>query len=362
MRFRVNDVVIASTLAAIACAASIARAAEPGPAVGMHQWVPSLAVTSGVTFQRQSGNQSSQLFDGESANPSVPTPLRPATGGDDQAVSPFVGGALELMTPTLSILPRVRLFATAEILPTFATERLVAQEGQPSRIRGPQPNSVLWNQEDNRHFTTDPCPTAPPQRGYCPRSPNDAFGAPEANGQGMQTSAQVDRLVFGAKIGFAYEFDWRGRRMRIKPWLGWLEYKLTVKGYFVNPTCGPGPAGATLCTTVYNLSTTPPTVSSVGHIRESILSGQDSGVFDGIGPGIDLEMDTGRIGPIGTALFLGAGGYYIPGGREISFTAARAYSDFFGNDVNTATWRTRVAPWIYRGGVGIRFQWLGSGD
>ena len=34
-------------------------------------------------------------------------------------------------------------------------------------------------------------------------------------------------------------------------------------------------------------------------LRETILTASDSQRFNGIGPGLDVEMDTGRFGPLG---------------------------------------------------------------
>jgi hypothetical protein len=356
MRAQVNHVLVASALAALASAASIARAAEPAPGVSSDQWMPSLAITSGVTVQDHKASQQSYLVDGQSTPPGAVSTLRPFRDGKDQAVSPYVGGSLELMTP--AVLPRLRLFAAFDVLPTFATERSIAHEGEPSRVRGPQLGSngapsVIAVEEDIHHWNTDPCPTQ-----FCPRISNYAFSGNEANGQGMKTETQVEKLVFGARVGAAYSFQWRGRQMWLKPWVGWLEYKVAAKGFMVDATC------SEVCTNIYDSSatTTPPNVQIEGHLRESILSGHDSGVFDGIGPGVELQMETGRLGPVGTALFVGFGAYYVPGDRDINFRATADYNDFFGQDSHVAIWNARVAPWIYRGGLGIRFQWLGSED
>ncbi len=64
----------------------------------------------------------------EDMPPLPPVPLRGSVDGDDLAVSPFVGGVLELMTPALPIPTRPRLFVSGEVLPTFAFKRNVALE------------------------------------------------------------------------------------------------------------------------------------------------------------------------------------------------------------------------------------------
>jgi len=347
MKLRVNDVVATLALAALANAAASARADEVGIG-GRDQWVPSLAVTSGATLQKQSGTQTSHLFDGESATPNEPLPLRPPKAGDDRAVAPFVGGAIELMTP--SLFSRLRFFASGEVLPTFAPERHLTDEGQPGLIAGPEVNTVPALQEDNEHFTTN--------RAQGPRQ--NPFGSQDAKGQGMRGSSQVDQLAFGAKAGFAFSFQYRGRQVRIKPSIGWYRYKLVSKGILVHAECRPV-TGGTKCTNTYTPAGA--MVNPPGFLRTPFtLLGHDSGVFDGVGPGVDVEMDAGRFGPIGTSLFVGVAGYYIPGDRDIDYTARQSYNDLLGMDTRTAQWHVRVAPWVYRAGVGIRFQWLGESD
>ena len=181
-------------------------------------------------------------------------------------------------------------------------------------------------------------PRQAPGQATGPRTLTTAFGENEANGQGMRTVAQLDQLTWGAKLGVSFSFEVRGRELRVKPSIGYIHYKIGVKGFLVDPTCGPGPRSTTTCTDTYNPVTLVKTFDAVP-LRESVLSGSDSGKFDGIGPGIDLELQTGRLGPLGTALFLGIHGYYQPGDRDIAFSATRSFSDDFGNDVDSAQWR-----------------------
>jgi hypothetical protein len=341
MSLRVNDVVAALALSALVNATPTARADEVG--FGQHQWVPSLAVTSGAVLQNQSAFQNSFLYDGEAADPTQPIPLRKPDSGDDRAVAPFVGGAVELMTP--SLLPRLRFFASLEVLPIFAPERHLTDEGQPGLITGPEVGAVPALEEDNEHFTI---PRTQPRV--------NPFGAIDAKGQGARASAQIDQLSYGAKIGLAWSFEYRGRQMRLKPSVGWFHYRLGVKGFLVHPECFP----TNRCTNIY---TTTGNLVAPGFLRVPFtLKGRDAGIFDGVGPNVDLEMDTGRYGPLVTSLFVGFGGYYIPGDRDIHFSARKKFDDALGQDTRVAQWNVRVSPWIYRAGVGIRFQWLGEGD
>jgi hypothetical protein len=348
MRAAVNAVLLCCAIAASQTVPSLASSAEPKAQPGDDRWLPSLAITSGVTFQEQRGSQSSVRL--ENSDPNTLTPLRPTRDGEDRVVSPYVGAAFEISTPSLPILSRPRAFATAEILPTFGSERQLSIDGDPSEMRGPEVGAVNADEEDNTHYTTDP------RYGSGPRQ--IGFGETDAAGLGMRQAVQVKGLVYGAKIGASFSFELRGRQTRIKPSLGWIHYDVESKGYMVTATCNP----TNNCTNTYT-DETGQQISAPGDFRhDAVVQGSDTGTFDGIGPGIDLEMDTGRYGPIRTSLFLGIHAYYIPGDRDITYTATKTYSDSFGPDTDVAMWRTRVTPWLYRGGVGIRFQWLGSAE
>src|SRR5262245_26717147 len=90
-----------------------AQAVEPPGATratGEDRWVPALGLTSGVTIQEQDASVSSRIA-------STGGPLRPSDSDSDWAVSPYVGGALQLMTPTLPLPGRPRFFVSGEILP-----------------------------------------------------------------------------------------------------------------------------------------------------------------------------------------------------------------------------------------------------
>jgi hypothetical protein len=284
---------------------------------GEDRWVPSLAIISGVTGQKQEGSANSLLFEDMSPDPVF---LRGFVDGDDIAISPFVGGALELMTPALPIPTRPRLFASGEILPTFASDRDLALEGDPGCVRGNQPGAP------------------------CAKNGGQDFDENAANGQGSRTSAQVDTLVYGASLGVAFPVRAGKRQLRIKPSVGWINYKVEAEGLVVDAICGDEPNS--ICTS--------------DTLREVTLSASDSKRFNGIGPGLDIEMDTGRYGPLGVSLFLGARAYAILDDRKISFGTEEPFADIHGTDRATAQFEVEVDPWIFRGHVGIRFHWLGN--
>ncbi len=292
---------------------------------GEDSWIPSLAITSGVTIQNHKGLVDSVLFEDMS---STPIPLRGFFNGSDTAVSPFVGGALEVMAPALPIPTRPRVFFSGEIIPTFSTSRDLALEGDPGCVRGPEPDAQCARNE-------------------VPGERRRGFGENDANGQGSETTAEVDTIVFGASLGVAFPLQFGKRQLRIKPSVGWINYEVKANGLVVDAKCDP----EILCTDVR---------ISPGFLRETILRGSGSQRFNGIGPGLDIEMDAARYGPLGVSLFIGGRAYAIVDDRTISFDATQSFDDQIGMDTAAARFEVKVDSWIYRAHVGVRFHWLGN--
>ncbi len=319
----------------IASLAAAGRDSEPtAERAGEDRWVASLAITSGVIYQRQKGAANSFLF--EDLSPTA-TSLRGSVDGDDFIGAPFVGGALELMSPALPIPTRPRLFLSGEILPTFASDRELALEGAPGCVRGPEPGASCARDEDG--------------------SRRRAFGEQPANGRGTSTATQIDTLVFGANLGVSFPLQIGKRQLRIKPSVGWINYKVKAEGLVVDAACDP----VDVCTDfLFDFDRGFGTFLIPGFLRETILSASRSQRFNGIGPGLDIEVDTGRFGPLGVSLFLGGRAYAILGDRTISLRASESFDDVLGTDRAVARFEAKVDPWIFRAHVGIRFQWLGS--
>ena len=304
--------------------------APPGQTrqAGEERWVPSLAITGGANFQDQKGWVDSDLFPNDGADS---VPLQGPFKGDDLAVAPFASVTLEVMTPAFEIPTRPRLFLAAEILPSFASKRALALDGDPECVRGPEPNVPCAVDEDG--------------------SRQRPFGQESVNGEGSKTSARIDLLAFGANFGVAFPVRIGRRQVRIKPSVAWIHYKVDAKGLVVDSDCEPD--NRCTDTTVFGFVIP-------GDPGETILKANDSKRFNGIGPRLDIEMDAARWGPIGAALFLGGGAYYVVGDREIAFGVTEPAGN--GVDVATARFKVEVDPWMFRAHVGIRFQWLGSAN
>jgi hypothetical protein len=210
---------------------------------------------------------------------------------------------------------------SAEIIPTFASDRDVALEADPGCFRGPRPG--------------DPCA----RTGGGGDFPEDA-----SNGEGSKTTAEVETVTFGASLGVAFPVRLGKRQLRIKPSIGWINYGVEATGLVVDAICDP-----------------PDQCLVVGDsLRETTLTASDSQRFNGVGPGVDVEVDTGRYGPLGVSLFMGARAYAIVGDRTISFQTEETFDDPIGMDRAVGRFEVEVDPWMFRGHVGIRFNWLGG--
>lgn len=332
MRSAVN--VLALTVAicgAVLFASAPARAIGPRTN-GDARWVPSLAIRGGALIGDQKASVASACAKGGpgvpeivippcsffSTPPEAPNFLRPAENGSELGLSPLVGFDFELMTPTLEALPgRPRFFVRGGVNLIFPPSRDVAKEADPTSISSPRDK------------------------------PFDALPAAALNGKGSKVAATLQTLGYGAGIGVAFPFEFRGRRLWVKPSAGWTRWSVDLNGKVVQGLKNdPDPR---IIANVFS-----------PFVREVNLLKTVSQSFNGIGPGIDLELEAGRFGPIGVNVFAGGAAYRVIDDRDVAWSAVR---ELTGNDLPddtaTANFTYKVSPWMYRVGLGIRFQWLG---
>jgi hypothetical protein len=301
--------------------ASPARAEDSGQQ-GAGLFVPSLLIRSGVTGQVWDATLRSETCRGCTLPNANAAPLRPSESGDDFDVTPFVGGVLELMTPELSVPGSPRFFVGGEFAGAFGIDRKIAREGDPSTVSAPLPEGSA----------------TPYQEGG-------------ALGQGSETIATMGDYLYGAHAGVAVPFELWGRALRIRTSVGWLRYEVNLEGIVTDAECTQVNPTTTQCNPNFGVG---------GFQRAVTLTGSTSEEFDGIGPGLDLEMDTGRFGPVGSSILIGVQFYRILGNREVDFSSpAVTVSDSLGTDQNQAHFGYEADEWMYRLGVGIRFSWLG---
>jgi hypothetical protein len=374
---------VVALLAALSAASGAqeeeAKARQEGQA-GEDRWVPSLALISGLTIQSQEASVETRDSVGMLEDFS--------TEGDDLAVSPYVGANLELMSPALPLPGRPRLFLGVEILPTFAAARDIAKIGDPTGFASQDiPPPPLWPTEPGDPPRVEPCDDGEGGVRLSERECYPRFGYTESGilGQGGQTTAEIDPLVFGAAAGVAFPFELRGRPLRVKPSFGWIRYKIDVEGRMLKAQCAPfttpKPVESTACIS-FDVRGPPvpgdPSNNPDGQhglTREIVLGAQASQSFNGIGGGLDIEMDVWRVGQFGVSLFLGGRFYRTLGDRTVDLSAEAEFPEetrepsaidppFDGASLPantfTAKWSFEVDPWMYRAGLGLRLHWLGS--
>ena len=372
------SLLVSATLAASAEAEEESTRSEPMPGyewllrgVSDRNWQPSLAVTSGVTFQRHQADVSSSIDDGF-GDPLEP--LRDPASGEGWRVSPNVGINAEVMTPELW--PggsSIRIFVNGEYLPSFGADLDVAKAGDPKGLVLPQAGYFL-----QRFCDPNASPPGSPFGPGC----NCPYGFgcfPEEaiTGVGSRTTANIGQDVFGAAIGVAVPFEFLGRRFLLKPSFGWIRYDIDVDGTVLRAMKFPHDTGPGSL----------PRIRPVPVIRVVELRDTATQAFNAIGPGLELEMEVHQAGPVETSLFLDARGYRVLGNREIKLSDSTTascpgpviiepppgfdpgivnffcnLSSQFGSEPGnySADWSYKLDPWLYRVGLGLRFRWTGE--
>jgi hypothetical protein len=307
----------------VALSTTGAAAAENSGQAGADRWSTSVAFISGITIQVWDANAASVVCRGCTIPDPLmgEEPLRPSISGDDTDVTPFVGGSIELMSPEFSVPGSPRLFVGAEVMGAFGIDRKPAREGQPGTIESPVPEEFQ-----------DVAP----------------FGDDVAIGQGSEITATMSNVMYGAYAGIAFPLEFYERPIRIKASVAWIRYEVDIEGLVVDASCL---ASGRFTECNPNLG---------GFLRETRLTTKSTEAFNGIGPGIDLELDTGRMGPLGTSIFMGARFYRILGDRKVKLSAGpEQFDDILGQDSAAARFNFEVDEWMYRVGIGFRMQWLG---
>jgi hypothetical protein len=249
-------------------------------------------------------------------------PILPAQGSTT-FLTPVVGASLELMSPGLQDLGgRPRLFAHAGASTAFSFDRNTAKEGIPGEVEYPAPAARV--------------------------------GEGEIKGIGSKTSGEVQTLVLSAGLGTAFTLDAFERRLRIKPSVEWMRQQIKVSGRMVRVyrndtgTNGNSP------------SDTHPAASFF--LDEPIdIQASDTRPFHGIGPGLEVEMDAGRAGPVVLSVFVAGQAYYMLGDRKVHLTGSDTITDpsmVPNTQTVSADFDFNIHQWSYQGGLGLRFRWV----
>ncbi len=302
------------------------QASGPTSSDPMDRFAPAVSVFGGFLAQRSEGSLSSGLVFGPGF-PADPLKIRPAADGRDTPLAAVVGGSFELMAPRFcKAIGCPRLFAHGDVAFALSDPRTIAGEAKPGTLALPPdlPQVVRRN-------------------------------IPEAavSGQGSSTVSQLQDTVYSAGLGVAFTFEVFERTVRIKPSVEYLHEEIEVTG-LVNravkrdPTAAPGaPADPAFRAT------------SFSDFRLIYLNASQKKAFNGIGPGLEVEGDAARLGPLVLSVYLSGSGYRFIGNRKVSLTDTNSDGDGCNleGDCETASWEFEHDPWAWRGNVGLRFRW-----
>ena len=254
-----------------------------------------------------------------------PTKIEEDTEGSDTSIAPLVGGSLELMTPSpFDGFLTPRAFVHGDYAASFAFERNLAGKGSPGQFLPPETFSPRANDIEELAI----------------------------RGQGSRTRWQLDRDIWSAGGGIAFTATLFQHTVRIKPSFEWIYFSQdfigvvhrAVKQQVPSQPLVPAPGGGQRND-----------LNDLSRFRFISLTSVETKDFEGIGPGLEIEVDTARLGPIMTSMFLQGRGYRILGNLDETLTATNEFGE-------TATWTFEPEPWMWRAGVGIRFRWVPERD
>jgi hypothetical protein len=246
------------------------------------------------------------------------TKLLPDTEGSDTSIVPLVGASLELMTPSLlgDVWSHPRLFAHGDVSAAFSYERNLAGEEGPGPFRLP------------KEIRTD-------------GGALEDINVEEVSigGQGSRTRMQVRRWVYSGGAGLAFGFDLLDRRFRVKPSFEYFREEMDFIGVANRAVKLKIPSGA----------------ADLSGFRLISLTQTERKSYEGIGPGLEIEVDAARLGPFVSSVFLMGRGYTLLGDLGVSMTKTNEVGE-------TATWTAKLDRWAWRSGVGFRFRWVPEAD
>lgn len=292
--------------------------AEEGDRDEKARWVPAFSLSSGAFVQRFQGtlNASAAQCGTEAAPTCFPSPwaspddpnsflLQRGTPHTSRTrlFTPFVAVNLELTTPSLiDDFGAPSLFAHVDFAYAFGFEKNIAVLDAPGELRPPPPNNkeaIAWK------------------------------------GQGDSMTYQASDFQFSGGIGLAFHFDVADRRVRIKPSLEYMRQSAKLRGFLQR---------------VIKTNQTGPSDPDPDW-RFVELKDTKTVVFHSIGPGLEVEMDAARKGPLVLSLYGGAQAYAILGSNRVELSDVNELGEW-------ATWDYLANRWFFRGSVGLRFRWL----
>ncbi|MDG2049330.1 MAG: hypothetical protein P8M78_04125 [Myxococcota bacterium] len=312
----------------------------------LSRWVPSLALETDLSFHPSSGAvRTGDVYGPYLSRSAAPSPDQPITSGtpafaDPYMVTPSFGVVAEIMTPAWFDLPgRPRLFGHADVIIAFGPTYQMPGIASPGALAAP----------------TD-----------------DRISVTEASilGQGAANAAAVQPLQVAAGAGIAFTTQWGGRTVRFKPSFEYLRQEVELSSVVsravkyrdiqVPPPCNTDPT----CLRQFQVA---------NNFRQISISGKKQATYDGIGPGFQIEVDTGRAGPLILSLyasvkawaFLNNDPIEIQASNQNAFSAGCQPGDTTPTNPSNpllcaaeqANFSFQREDWGFGGGFGLRFRW-----
>jgi len=303
---------------AIASVAPYTAFAEPiGPeliadaADELDRWVPSLSLGMGLLIQESTGGfLTSAVLGPTTQRYPAQARIRESRSGTDKNFSPIASVSIEFMTAGLRSIPffpdikvpgSPRLFAHADVMPTFPPSYRTAKNG------------------DIDDFAL----------GF----PSETSGNPEEVifGQGGILKNRVQDWQFSGGAGIAITADFWDRRLRIKPSFEFLTQEVKVWGEIRRAVA---------------LVAQP---FGYDDMRFIILNGKRTKRYYATGFGLEFELDSRRGGPTLLSVFASARGYRFIGDLKINMSDSNSYDE-------SVIFRYKQDRYAYRAAMGIRVR------
>ena len=281
----------------------------------LSRFVPSLALLTHLNAQDAEGHLGTSNVLGPPFNlvPQPPfmsnpntrsaQPLLPGSPATARTLmmTPAVGVSLELMSPAWRALPgKPRLHLRGDVAYAFPPEYVIPNIGDFGPIRtitvsGLTEGAIL--------------------------------------GQGGKTTAVVQPLLLNAGAGITFTTTVSERTLRIKTSLEYLREEIEVSGV------------------VQRAARVTQATPDLSAFRVILLSATGSWVYHGLGPGLELELDTGRAGPFVLSLFAGGKAWSFLDNPKRVLVASNEYGEH-------AEWTFLKNQWAFGGTLGLRFRWV----
>jgi len=223
-----------------------------------------------------------------------------------------VGVTADLATPVLFDLPgRPRAFVRADVGYTADVQDPVVTNGDP---------------------------------GAPPFEPDVTFPSVEGiENVGSVVHAEAKPLLLSGGVGGVFHFEAFDRGFRLRPSLEWMYRRDTMRTVM---------GGGETESTTGNLCTP---------CRTVFIKSQTEKGFHGLGPGVELEADVGRMRDLQIGFYGFLRAYYMVGDRKANLASRGQWQRSDGQPTSRVDtiFRTQYErePWDYRFGVGIRVLW-----